>query len=40
MAGIDYLKNYSLKVKKPMVICIGVGTTEGSHDGNIQHLDI
>lgn len=40
LAGIDYLKNYSLKVKKPMVICIGVGTTEGSHDGNIQHLDI
>ncbi|MGL4106937.1 S8 family peptidase [Clostridium sp. LP20] len=34
LAGIEYLKNYSLKVGKPIVICLGVGTTEGSHDGN------
>jgi subtilisin family serine protease len=34
LAGIDYLKNYSVKSQKPMVIYIGVGTTEGSHDGN------
>ena len=33
LAGIEYLKNYSKKVKRPMVIYIGVGTTEGSHDG-------
>lgn len=34
LAGIDYLKRYALKVKRPLVICLGVGTTEGSHDGN------
>ena len=33
MAGIEYLKKYSIKVKRPMVIYIGVGTTQGSHDG-------
>lgn len=32
-AGIEYLKKYSIKVKRPMVIYIGVGTTQGSHDG-------
>ncbi|MDS0528280.1 S8 family peptidase [Clostridium sp. SHJSY1] len=34
LAAIDYLKNYSLKVHKPIVIFIGIGSTEGSHDGN------
>ncbi|WP_160687710.1 S8 family peptidase [Clostridium sp. C2-6-12] len=34
LAAIDYLKNYSIKQNKPMVIYIGLGTTEGSHDGN------
>lgn len=34
LAAIEYLKNFALKVKKPMVIYIGVGATEGSHDGN------
>lgn len=34
LAGIDYLKNYAISVNRPMVIYIGVGTTEGSHDGN------
>ena len=34
LAGIEYLKNFAIKAKKPMVISIGVGTTEGSHDGN------
>ncbi|MDR3595543.1 S8 family peptidase [Clostridium sp.] len=34
LAGIEYLKNFSVKNNKPMVIYIGVGTTEGSHDGN------
>ena len=34
LAGIEYLKNYSIKSKKPMVICIPLGTTEGSHDKN------
>jgi len=33
LAGIEYLKNYALKVKRPIVIYIGVGTTEGGHDG-------
>lgn len=34
LAGVEYLKNYSIKNSKPMVIYLGVGTTEGSHDGN------
>lgn len=34
LAGIEYLKNYSVRNNKPMVIYLGVGTTEGSHDGN------
>jgi len=34
LAGIDYLKKYATTFNKPMVIYIGVGTTEGSHDGN------
>ncbi|WP_297423764.1 S8 family serine peptidase [Clostridium sp.] len=34
LAGIEYLKNYSVAVNRPMVIYLGVGTTEGSHDGN------
>jgi len=34
LAGIEYLKNFSIKAKKPMVIYLGVGTTEGGHDGN------
>ena len=34
LAGIEYLKNFSIKESKPMVLYLGVGTTEGSHDGN------
>lgn len=34
VAGIEYLKNYAIALNRPMVIYIGVGTTEGSHDGN------
>lgn len=34
LAAVDYLKNFSIKQNKPMIIYIGVGTTEGSHDGN------
>nr|WP_286674329.1 S8 family peptidase [Clostridium sp. ZBS15] len=31
--AIEYLKNFAIRVKKPMVIYLGVGSTEGSHDG-------
>jgi subtilisin family serine protease len=34
LAAIEYLKNFAIKTEKPMVIYIGVGATEGSHDGN------
>ena len=34
LAAIEYLKNFAINTKQPMVIYIGVGTTEGSHDGN------
>ncbi|MGL5149701.1 MAG: S8 family peptidase [Clostridium sp.] len=33
VAGVEYLKNVALKLKKPIVICIAVGATQGSHDG-------
>ncbi len=34
VAGIEYLRNVAVTANRPMVIYIGVGTTEGSHDGN------
>nr|WP_275298437.1 S8 family peptidase [Clostridium sp. YIM B02555] len=34
LAGIEYLKNFSIRSNRPMVIYLGIGTTEGSHDGN------
>ena len=34
LAGIEYLNNFSVKANMPMVIYLGIGTTEGSHDGN------
>lgn len=34
LAGIEYLKNIALSLNRPMIIYLGVGTTEGSHDGN------
>lgn len=33
--ALEYLKQALFKYKKPIVICLGVGTTEGSHDGNM-----
>lgn len=35
LPAIEYLKNFAITSNRPMVIYIGVGTTEGSHDGNI-----
>lgn len=32
--GIKYLLNVSRAQNKPMVICLGVGTNQGGHDGN------
>ncbi|GAA0076449.1 hypothetical protein UT300005_08270 [Clostridium sp. CTA-5] len=33
LAGIEYIKNFAIKTKRPLVIYLGVGSTEGSHDG-------
>lgn len=33
VAGIEYLKNVAIELKRPMVIYLGIGSTEGSHDG-------
>ncbi|MBW6409568.1 S8 family peptidase [Clostridium weizhouense] len=33
LSAIEYIKNFAIKSKKPIVICLGVGSTEGSHDG-------
>lgn len=32
--GIRYLINKAIQLDKPMVICIGVGTNQGDHNGN------
>lgn len=34
LPAIEYLKNFAITANRPMVIYLGVGTTEGSHDGN------
>ena len=33
MFGIEYLINYASRLKRPIAICIGVGTNQTSHDG-------
>ncbi|EJT6149593.1 TPA: S8 family peptidase [Clostridium perfringens] len=33
VAGVEYLKNYALSLKRPLVICLAIGCTEASHDG-------
>lgn len=33
VAGLEYLRKISIERRQPMVIYIGVGSTEGSHDG-------
>lgn len=34
LSGIEFLNAYALKVRKPIVIFIGVGTTIGAHNAN------
>jgi hypothetical protein len=34
VAGIEYLRKVAVERKQPMVIYLGIGCTEGSHDGN------
>jgi subtilisin family serine protease len=34
LPAIEYLKNFAIAVNRPMVLYVGVGTTEGSHDSN------
>lgn len=33
-AGIEFLRNQFISLNKPMVLLVGIGSTEGSHDGN------
>ena len=33
MQGVNYVKSIAEKVDKPVAICIGLGTNEGSHNG-------
>ncbi|WP_243005153.1 S8 family peptidase [Hungatella effluvii] len=32
--GIDYIKNLADKLKRPVVICVGLGSSQGDHDGH------
>lgn len=36
MFALDYLLNTIITLQKPMVICIAVGTSQGSHDGRSE----
>ena len=33
LAGIQYLVNVAISLRRPIAICIGLGTNQGSHDG-------
>lgn len=33
MLGIEYLRSVALKLDRPIVICIGVGSSQGEHNG-------
>lgn len=34
MLGISYIEKYARRVGRPVVICIGVGTNQGNHNGS------
>lgn len=34
ISAVEYLKNYAIKTKQPMVMVGGIGATEGTHEGN------
>ncbi len=35
IAGIRYLENLAFERKKPLVLCLALGTSQGSHNGNL-----
>ncbi|MDE6023841.1 MAG: S8 family peptidase [Lachnospiraceae bacterium] len=39
MLGIKYLTNYASERRMPLVICMGIGTNQGDHNGN-TYLDL
>lgn len=42
MLGVKYLINKAMELGKPIVICLGIGTNQGDHNGNLnleQYLD-
>lgn len=34
MFGVEYVRSVAAKVNKPLVICIGMGSSQGNHDGS------
>lgn len=34
LSGVEYLVKYSKRVNKPLILYLGLGTTDNSHDGN------
>lgn len=36
MLGVKYLINKALELRKPLVICLGIGTSQGDHNGNLN----
>jgi len=40
MFGIEYLINVAMRLGRPIAICIGIGTNQGSHDGSSPISDM
>lgn len=34
--GVKYLINKAMELKKPLVICLGIGSSQGDHNGNLN----
>lgn len=35
LAALEYLKKVFIQIKRPMIVCLGVGSTLGPHDGSM-----
>lgn len=36
MLGVKYLLNKAMELRKPLAICLGVGSSQGDHNGNLN----
>ena len=40
MMGVRFLQQYAIREKKPLVICVGLGTASGSRTGALPFADL